>query len=80
MFPFDDVIMRENVFEYPSESHLRLKSREISFAHNLLLSCLIVLKFSTGHGSITAMLCAYFQNDLTAEIDVGFTRIRAIWT
>ena len=45
-------------------------SREISFAQNSLLSHLIVLKFCTEHGSITAMLCVRFQNDRTIEADV----------
>ena len=48
---------------YPSEAHLKLKSREISFIHNINLSCLIILKFYTEHGSITAVLCAKCQND-----------------
>ena len=48
---------------YPSETHLKLKSCENSFVHNIRLSCLNVLKFCKGHGSITAVLCAKFQND-----------------
>ena len=54
---------------YPSETHLKIKSREISFAHNLLISCQIALKICTGHGSITAVLCANFQNNLTTEMN-----------
>ena len=50
--------------------HLQLKSREIALAHNLFPSCQIVLKFCTEHGSITAVLCANFQNYLTYELDV----------
>ena len=30
---------------YPSEMHFKLKSREISFAHDVLFSCQVVLKF-----------------------------------
>ena len=37
---------------YPSETHLKLKSREISFAYNLFRSDLIVLEFCTEHGGI----------------------------
>ena len=59
---------------YPSE----LKTGGILFACKLLLSCQIILKFCTEHGSGTAVLCANFQNDLTSEIDVldewGFMR------
>ena len=33
--------------ERPSETHFKHKSREISFAYNLLFSCQIVLKFCT---------------------------------
>ena len=40
-----------------------LKSHEMLFVHNLLLSVLIILKFCTVHGSATAMPCAKFQND-----------------
>ena len=56
--------------EHPSETHIKLRSREISFAHNSLRNCQIVLKYCTEHGSITAVLCAKFQNDLTNEMDV----------
>ena len=52
----------------PSETDLQLKSYEIAFAYNLLLSCQMVLKFCTEHGSITAVLCAKFQNHLANEI------------
>ena len=55
--------------KYLTEIHLKLKSREISFVHNLMLSCQIIFKFSTEHGSVTAMLCANCQKDLTTEVD-----------
>ena len=55
---------------YPFETYLKPKPREISFGHNLLLSCTVVLKFCTEHGSVTAVLCAKYQNDLTIEMDV----------
>ena len=55
---------------YRSETHTELKSREISFAHNSLLSCQIVLKFCTEHGSITVVPFANFENELTTEVDV----------
>ena len=48
---------------YPSETHLKLQSREVSFAYHLFGNCLIVLKYCTEHGSDTAVLCATFQND-----------------
>ena len=55
---------------YPPETHFKLKSREVSFAHNLFRKWPIVLKFCTEHGSDTAVLCATFQNDWTIETDV----------
>ena len=48
---------------YLSESHLKLKSREISFVHNLLINYPIALIFCAEHGSDTAMLCVKFRND-----------------
>ena len=50
--------------EYLSETHLKLKSHEISFIHKICRSCLIILKFCTEHGSDTAVLFAKFQDDL----------------
>ena len=55
---------------YPSETHLKLKSREISFAHEVLLDCEIVSKFCTKHGSINSVICANFQNDFKPAMDV----------
>ena len=49
---------------YSSEMHLQTKSHEILFAHSWLLICKTVSKICTEHGSITAVLCANFQNDL----------------
>ena len=57
--------------------HLELKYHEISFGHNLLLSCQIILKFCTEHGSITAVLCANFQNDLATEIGILGVQVSA---
>ena len=48
---------------YPSKTHLKLKSRKISFVHKICFNCPIVSKFYIEHGSITAVLCAKFQND-----------------
>ena len=53
---------------YPSEIHIKLKSREISFAHNSCFSWPIALKLCAEHGSIIAVLCAKFQTDWTNEI------------
>ena len=52
---------------YPSETHLKLKSHEILFIHNIHFSDQIIFKFCTEHGSNTAVLCAKFHNDLTTE-------------
>ena len=40
-----------------------LKSREISFAHNLFVVSAIILKFCTEHGNDTAVLGAKILND-----------------
>ena len=52
---------------YSLETNLNTKSREISFAHKLLLSYQIVSKYFTEHGSDTVVLCAKCQNDLPNE-------------
>ena len=52
-------------YRVPARNQSKLKSREISFARNALLSNQIILKFYTEHGSDTAVLCAKFENDLT---------------
>ena len=55
---------------HPPKNLFKPKSREISFAHNLLLSYLIVLEFCTEHDSDTVVLYAKFQNDWTSETNV----------
>ena len=55
---------------HPCQTHLKHESREISFAHKISLFSPIVLKFCTEHGSDTAVLCAKFQKDWTAESGV----------
>ena len=62
---------------YPSETHIELKSREISFAHNLSISYPTVLEFHTEHGSIIAVLCAESQIDWTTETYVLDERVFA---
>ena len=52
---------------YPSETHLELKSRMISFVHNIRFRCPIVLKICTEHGSIIAVRYAKFRNDLIID-------------
>ena len=52
---------------YPSETHLKLNSREISFGQNIYFSGQIVLKICTEHGSYTAMLCTKLHNDLIID-------------
>ena len=43
---------------YPSETHLKLKSREISFVNNIRVYNSIVLKFCTECSCIMTVLCA----------------------
>ena len=52
---------------YPSEPHLKLKSHEISFVHNICCDCPIGLKFCTEHGSDTVVLCTKFQSNRSTE-------------
>ena len=54
---------------YPSETHLKLKSREVSFAHNLFVSSSIALTFDSEHGRDTDALCPKSQNDWTTQMD-----------
>ena len=54
---------------YPSETHLKLNSRKISFIHNIRLNNPIGLKSCTKNISITAVFCVKFQNDWMTEID-----------
>ena len=48
--------------EYPCETCLKLKSREISFVQNIHFNCQMVLKLCIEHGTDTAVLCANFEN------------------
>ena len=50
---------------YLLKVHLKVTSRELSFAHNVLLIVKIVLKFYTEYGIDTAVFCVTFENDLT---------------
>ena len=52
---------------HPSETDIKLKSREISFVHNLLFNCPVVLKFCTSHDSDAAVLCTNFQTGWSNE-------------
>ena len=64
---------------FPSVIHLKTQILSI---HNIHFSCPIILKFCTEHGSITAMLCAKFQNDwATVKYVMGkkFSRDLNLW-
>ena len=50
-------------------TYLRLKSREMSFVHDFIVSDSIVLKVCTKHGSDSTALVVKFQNDSTLEIN-----------
>ena len=43
------------------------QSMAVWCVHNIDFSCQIILKFCTEHGSVTAMLCAKYQNDWGIE-------------
>ena len=55
--------------EYPPQTHLQLKSRKISFTHNLLIKYPIVLKYCAEHGNMSAVICAKLQIDWATETD-----------
>ena len=56
----------------PTKHILHFKFRPISSVHNIYLVCSIILKFCTEHDSITAVLCAKFQNDqVIARLVIG---------
>ena len=42
-----------------------LKSRKSSFGQNILFSWEVLRDFCTGHGSMTVVLCAKFQKDMS---------------
>ena len=46
--------------KYLSETHLKLKSRKISFVHNIRVNNLIIFKFGTEYGSIIAVRCVKY--------------------
>ena len=54
---------------FPSETHLKLKSHKIAFAHNIRFNNAIVLKCCSEHRNVTTVLCAKFQNDWTTGAD-----------
>ena len=68
---------------YPSETHLKPKSYEISFVHNIYFSRPIVFKFCKERGSDTNMLCANDQLDWIIYMDVmdewDFARFQDYW-
>ena len=51
--------------EYPFETQLKLKSREISFTRNIYFSRQIGFRISTEHGNDNVVLYTKFQDDLT---------------
>ena len=48
--------------EYPSATHLKLKSRKILFVKKIRFSCPIDFKFYTEHDSSITVLWSIFQN------------------
>ena len=68
--------------EHPPEIHLRHISRKISFVQDYIRIQLLILKFCTEHGSVTAVLCAKFQNDWMmgmGEINERDLCLRWVW-
>ena len=58
------------IWGIPPKVILQFKFHEISFIHNILVRCTIVLEFCTEHGSIIAVLCTKFQNNWATEKSV----------
>ena len=55
---------------YPSRTHLKLESLEISFAHNIFLRHKIVLKFSMEHSSFIAVHWAKFHSEILRNLSL----------
>ena len=55
-----------------------INSREISFAHNLFLSCATILRWFIEHGSDTIVICEKFRNDC-ANGHYGRIRLSLRW-
>ena len=55
---------------YPSETHLQLKSRDISFVHYISFSRSIIKFFCLVHDNDTAVPCAKCQDDSNIQMDV----------
>ena len=64
---------------YPYETHLKLKSREISFAQGIHSNCQIVLKIYTAHDNDTLVLCAKYENNLILKLWVMGRRVFALF-
>ena len=63
--------------EYPSETHLKFKYREVSFVHNLFSSCLIVLTLCTERSSYN--LCKISNRLHKRNQCYGRRGFREIW-
>ena len=55
---------------HPSESFFNFKSGKVSFAHHLLRSNEVILRFGVEHNSDIAVHCATFQTDKATEMGV----------
>ena len=55
---------------YLSETYLKLKPSEVSFAHSLFLIDSIVFKCCTLHSGDTDVICAKYQKHVKTERDV----------
>ena len=60
---------------HPTEAHSKFGFRDIWFDYKLFSCYPIVLTFYTQHGSVTAVLCEKFQNDLATVMVVIEDRV-----
>ena len=64
----------------PTETHLKLNSRETSFFHNVSFGCHLVFKVCTKHNRITAVLYGKCQKPLRSwVISYEQARFHEIW-
>ena len=64
---------------YLSETYLKLKPSEVSFAHSLFHIDSIVFKCCTLHSGDTDVICANYQKNCKTERDVILTRFSEFW-
>ena len=66
------------MLDVPSNSSVKLRFCEISFIHDIHISCKVVFKFCTEHGNITAVLCTFGNDCSYSSVQVGMTKSQLV--